>query len=99
MPASRWFPRAVVPLLLAVLLLPAAAVLRPPGIPRGVTVTAGDGSAVVRWAAPDDDGGATISGYTIAALSGGITVAVPGVARTATVVPTRSDSGGRNASK
>jgi hypothetical protein len=85
MPASRWFPRAVVPLLLAVLLLPAAAALRPPGITRSVTVTAGDGSAVVEWVAPDDDGGATISGYTVTALPGGVTAEVPGVARSATV--------------
>ena len=85
MPASRWSPRAVVPLLLAVLLLPAAAVLRPPGIPRSVAVTAGDGSAVVQWVAPDDDGGATISGYTVTALPGGATAEVPGVALTATV--------------
>jgi len=84
MPASRWFPRAVVPLLLAVLFLPAAAVPTPPGIPTSVAVTAGDASAVVQWVAPDD-GGATISGYTVTALPGGVTAEVPGVARAATV--------------
>ena len=41
MPASRWFPRTVVPLLLAVLFV-AAAGLTPPGIPRSVAATAGD---------------------------------------------------------
>ena len=57
----------------------------PPGIPPSVAVSAGDGSAVVQWVAPDDDGGATISGYTVTALPGGATASVPGVARTATV--------------
>ena len=71
MPASRWLPRAVVPLLLAVL-SPArlAAAPTPPGIPTASRSRAGDGSAVVQWVAPDDDGGATISGYTVTALSG-----------------------------
>ena len=84
MPASRWFPRAVVPLLLAALFLPAAAAPTPPGIPTSIAVTAGDGSAVVQWVAPDD-GGATISGYTVTALPGGGIAHVPGVARSATV--------------
>jgi len=43
----------------------------PPGIPRSVAVTPGDASAVVRWSAPDDDGGATVSGYTVTAIPGG----------------------------
>jgi hypothetical protein len=85
MPASRWFPRAVVLPLLAVLLLCGfAAPPAPPGIPTGVTVTAGDASVVVGWVAPND-GGATISGYTVTATPGGATATVPGVARTATV--------------
>ena len=36
------------------------------------------------WVAPDD-GGATISGYTVTASPGGATTTVPGVARSATV--------------
>ena len=39
----------------------------------------------MQWVAPDDDGGATISGYTVTALPGGVTAEVPGVARAATV--------------
>ena len=86
MPASRWSPRAVVPLLLAVLFLCGfTAAPAPPGIPTGVTVSAGDGSAVVQWVEPDDDGGATISGYTVTALPSGPIATVPGVARAATV--------------
>ena len=47
-------------------------------------MTAGDGSAEVSWVAPDD-GGDTISGYTVTASPGGATASVPGVAREATV--------------
>jgi hypothetical protein len=49
-----------------------------------VAVTALDGSAEVSWVAPDD-GGDTISGYTVTANPGGATASVPGVAREATV--------------
>jgi hypothetical protein len=55
-----------------------------PGIPASVAVTARDGSAEVSWVAPDD-GGDTISGYTVTANPGGATASVPGVAREATV--------------
>ena len=56
----------------------------PPGIPSSISVTPGDGTAVVSWVEPDD-GGATISGYTVTASPGGATTTVPGVARSATV--------------
>jgi hypothetical protein len=84
MRASRWWFRLLSLLLGAFLCTGAAAAPAPPGIPTSVAVTAGDGSAVVQWVAPDD-GGATISGYTVTALPGGVTAEVPGVARAATV--------------
>jgi hypothetical protein len=46
---------------------PAASV---PGTPVIVSVTAGDGSAVVNFTAPIDDGGATISSYTATSSPG-----------------------------
>jgi hypothetical protein len=85
MPASRWSPRMAVVLLLALVFCSAAASPTPPGIPTSVAVSAGDGSAVVQWVAPDDDGGATINGYTVTALPGGAAATVSGVARAATV--------------
>jgi hypothetical protein len=35
----------------------------PPGVPTGVTAIPGDGSAVVAWDAPANDGGSAIIGY------------------------------------
>ena len=36
-----------------------------PGKPTGVTATAGNGSALVAWTAPVDNGGSPITGYTV----------------------------------
>jgi hypothetical protein len=36
-----------------------------PGKPTGVTVTAGNGSVLVSWTAPAQDGGSAITGYTV----------------------------------
>ena len=36
-----------------------------PGAPTGVTATAANGSATVNWAAPADNGGSTITKYTV----------------------------------
>ena len=36
-----------------------------PGPPANVTTTAGDGSATVSWTAPNDNGGADLSGYRL----------------------------------
>jgi alpha-tubulin suppressor-like RCC1 family protein/serine protease inhibitor ecotin len=36
-----------------------------PGKPTGATATAGNGSALVYWTAPVDNGGSTITGYTV----------------------------------
>ena len=86
MPATRWLVRALLVVAVGLLATPGIAVAQtPPGIPQSVAVTAGDGSAIVQWVAPDDDGGATISGYTVTALPGGATASAPGVARAATV--------------
>ncbi len=86
MSALRWFLRVVAALLLAVLLGGAASAPTTPGIPTSVSVSAGDASVVVEWQPPDDDGGVTVSGYTVIAIPGGATVTVPGVARSATVM-------------
>jgi len=84
--AARQLISMVLLLVVGVLAVPGVAVAEtPPGIPSSVAVTAGDGSAVVSWNAPYDDGGATISGYTVTALPGDASASVPGVARAATV--------------
>ena len=36
-----------------------------PGVPTGVSATAGDGTLAVGWTAPVDDGGSTLSGYKV----------------------------------
>ncbi|MGA1838633.1 fibronectin type III domain-containing protein [Herbiconiux sp. 11R-BC] len=36
-----------------------------PTVPTAVSVTPGDGSAVVTWGAPGDDGGSALTGYTL----------------------------------
>ena len=55
-----------------------------PGAPSGVTATAGDGQATVRWSAPAN-GGSPITAYTVTPYVGG--VAQPGLARTVTGSP------------
>ena len=42
----------------------------PPAAPTAVGVTAGDGTATVRWTAPSDDGGAPVTGYTVTGPGG-----------------------------
>src|SRR4051794_40641692 len=86
MPATRWLLCMLLVLALSLVAAPGVALAQaPPGIPRSVAVTPGDASAVVRWSAPDHDGGATVSGYTVTSIPGGQIVTVPGVARSATV--------------
>ena len=41
-----------------------------PGAPTGVTATAGNGSATVSWTAPSDNGGSTITSYTVTPFIG-----------------------------
>ena len=47
-----------------------AAAADPPGAPRSVAATAGDGSADVSWSAPSSDGGSAITGYTATSSPG-----------------------------
>ena len=45
----------------------------PPGAPTIMSVTAGDGQAVVAFAAPASNGGSPITSYTVASSPGGLT--------------------------
>jgi hypothetical protein len=91
MPATRWLLCTLLVLAVGLLAAPGVALAQaPPGIPRSVAVTPGDASAVVRWSAPDDDGGATVSGYTVTSIPDSQVVTVPGVARSATVAGLRN---------
>jgi fibronectin type III domain protein len=45
-----------------------------PGPPTAITVSAGDSQASLKWVPPSTDGGASISGYTITAVTGGVPV-------------------------
>ncbi|NMO49956.1 hypothetical protein HH310_01935 [Actinoplanes sp. TBRC 11911] len=53
--------------------VPAAA----PGVPTGVSASAGNGRADVSFAAPADNGGLIVSGYTVTAAPGGLTAQCP----------------------
>ena len=56
-----------------------------PGIPTNVSAIAGNGQATVSWLAPADDGGLTITGYTVTSSPGGFTSTVSGTSSSATV--------------
>ncbi|MCX6391761.1 MAG: fibronectin type III domain-containing protein [Actinobacteria bacterium] len=56
-------------------LLAALAAVSTPGAPTAVAARAGNGSALVSWTAPSDDGGAIVSRYTATAAPGGQTCA------------------------
>jgi len=49
-----------------------------PGVPTGVSATAGNGQASVSFTAPASDGGSAITGYTVTASPGGVTATCPG---------------------
>lgn len=51
-----------------------------PDAPTDVVASAADGSASVSWVAPLDNGGSTITGYTVTASLGGATCAVTAAA-------------------
>jgi Fibronectin type III domain len=54
-----------------------------PGSPTNVVGVAGNGDAVVSWFTPLDNGGSAITGYTVTASPGGITVTTAAAANTA----------------
>ncbi len=56
----------------------AAAALKAPGSPTGVTGTAGDARVSVSWVAPADAGTSPITGYTATAAPGGATCTTTG---------------------
>lgn len=56
-----------------------------PGAPTSVQAVAGDGQATVSWAAPADEGGSALTGFTVTASPGGATVTVAGSVLSATV--------------
>jgi LPXTG-motif cell wall-anchored protein len=55
-----------------------AAAAHVPGAPTAATATAGNGQAGLSWTAPADDGGSTITGYTVTASPGGATCTTSG---------------------
>jgi RHS repeat-associated protein len=59
--------------------------LGPPGAPTAVTASARNQSAVVSWAAPANNGGQPITGYTVQTTPGATSISVDG-ATTATTV-------------
>ena len=49
-----------------------------PGRPTGVTAAAGNGSALVSWTAPADNGGSDITGYEVTSSPGSLTCSTTG---------------------
>jgi hypothetical protein len=56
-----------------------------PDPPANVTALAGDGSAIVRWTAPQCNGGSPIASYTVTSSPGGLTATVGGAVSHASV--------------
>jgi hypothetical protein len=56
----------------------AAAPITVPGSPTKVTAVTGDGEVVVSWGAPVEDGGSTVTGYTVSSTPGAKTCTTTG---------------------
>ncbi len=56
-----------------------------PSAPTGVSISAGNGAVTVSFSAPTSNGGASITGYTVSCLGGGVTKTGTGVASPITV--------------
>jgi hypothetical protein len=63
-----------------------------PGAPTGVSGTPANGQVTVSWSAPADDGGSSISGYTVTSLQGAKTCTTTG-ALTCTVTGLTNGTG------
>ncbi|MDQ1683759.1 MAG: hypothetical protein QOC82_496 [Frankiaceae bacterium] len=59
--------------------------LGPPGAPTAVTASARNQSAVVSWAAPINNGGQPITGYTVQTTPGSTSISVDGATTSTTV--------------
>jgi hypothetical protein len=55
-----------------------------PGVPTGVTATAGNTQATVSWLAPGNNGGSAIIDYTVTSSPGGFTATTSGLSTTVT---------------
>jgi len=58
-----------------------------PGAPTAVTATAGNAQATVSWTAPQSNGGAAITSYTVTSAPGNVSATVNAPATSATVSP------------
>jgi hypothetical protein len=54
----------------------------PPGAPTGVVAALVDGVVQVSWSAPEDDGGAPLTGYSVTAEPGGLVATTTGATST-----------------
>ncbi len=62
-----------------------------PGIPTGVTATAGNGQATIRFTAPSDNGGSPITGYVVTSDPGNYTASGAGTSITVTGLTNGTD--------
>jgi len=71
--SRRWLLSTLAAVVIAVaatcVAVPAAyAAITVPGVPSGVKATPGNGSTLVKWTAPTDNGGSAVTGYTAKAV-------------------------------